>query len=101
MKRISLKLLALSLALAPSTIFAAQTGLPWERPMALILASVVGPIGYSVGALMIAGVGAAGFYFHQHSEQFSKFAGTVMAVAALVGASPFIVSLFGVTGCLI
>lgn len=100
MKRIFGKFIALSVLLTP-VMFGASFGLPWERPLAMIAASLTGPAGYSIGVIGFVAAGVNGIWHIQHGENFSRVAGVVMLISLIVGASPLVAMAFGVNGCLI
>jgi type IV secretory pathway VirB2 component (pilin) len=48
-----------TMALAPSSAFAASAGMPWEQPLETVLNSVTGPVARAIGAIIIVMSGMA------------------------------------------
>ena len=76
--------------------FAATTGLPWEGPMAKILASVTGPVAQFLGviAIVISGFGIA---FGEAGSGMRRLFQVVLGLSIAFTAAALLNSVFGVS----
>jgi type IV secretion system protein TrbC len=84
----------LALNAASALAAGANTGMPWESPLDMILNSITGPVAKCIGVLAIFGVGVA----MAHSEGggiMKKILNVVMGITVMFSASTFFLSLFG------
>ncbi|MBU0455785.1 MAG: TrbC/VirB2 family protein [Pseudomonadota bacterium] len=79
------------------TLFAAETGLPWENPLEKILASMTGPVAKMIGvfAIVIAGFGIA---FGEAGTGMRRVFQIVLGLSIAFTASTLVVTLFGFSG---
>jgi type IV secretion system protein TrbC len=80
-----------------SNVYAAETSMPWERPLEKILASLTGPVAKSLGviAIVIAGFGIA---FGESGGTMRRIFQIVLGLSIAFTASSLVVSLFGFSG---
>src|SRR5262245_18184097 len=81
-------------AVAPA--LAAETGMPWEGPLAAILNSVTGPVAKELGDLAIVGSGLA-ISFCEVGAGLRRLLQVVLGLSITFTASTLIFSLFGVS----
>lgn len=89
--------LALSVVLAPATVQAAGSGMPWEEPLQKVLESVEGPVAKIVAVLVIITTGLA-LAFGETSGGFRKLIQIVFGLSIAFAASSFFLSFFSFGG---
>ncbi len=82
-----------AMASAPS---AGGSGLPWEGPLNIILASIQGPVArvFLLLSIIATGIGLA---FGEHGSGFKKVMGIAFGGAIIISAVSFVSTLFGAT----
>lgn len=70
------------------------SGLPWEGPLATILASIQGPVA-RVGILLAIIITGLMMAFGEHGSGFKKIMGIAFGGAIVIGAVSFVSTLFG------
>jgi type IV secretion system protein TrbC len=76
-------------------------GLPWEKPMTAIAASLTGPVAYAIGLIGIAIAGGTMLWGGDLGEVGRKACMVGLVVAVLVFAAPMLSSAFGVAAALV
>ena len=85
------------LLLQTVSVYAAETGLPWEGTFEKILASLTGPVAKVLGviAIVMAGFGIA---FGEAGSSMRRVFQIILGLSIAFTASSLVVSLFGFTG---
>ncbi len=95
-------LLLLAASAYTTQLAAAPTGgLPWERPMTAIAASLTGPVAYAIGLIGIAIAGGAMLWGGELTEFGRRACMIGLVVSVLVFAAPLLSSAFGVAAAVI
>jgi type IV secretory pathway VirB2 component (pilin) len=76
-------------------------GLPWEKAMTAIAASLTGPVAYAIGLIGIAIAGGTMLWGGDLGEVGRKACMVGLVVAVLVFAAPMLSSAFGVASALV
>ena len=99
MKRRITQLVWLVSLLAPTHVWAAGTssGLPWERPLALIAQSLSGPVALSIAIVALMAAGGIIVFGGELNEFARRSCIIVLAIAFLVAGSGFMNLLFGIS----
>lgn len=79
------------------SVYASDTGLPWESPLEKILHSLTGPVAKVLGviAIVLAGFGVA---FGESGSGMRRIFQVVLGLSIAFTASTLVVSLFGFSG---
>ncbi len=90
-------------ALAPSAAFASSggQGLQWEGPLTKIQQSLSGPVAFAICVIGIVVAFGTVMFGGELNEMARKAIYVVCAGAVMVGAVPFVSTLFGVSGALV
>jgi type IV secretion system protein VirB2 len=83
--------------LAPTSVLAAGSGMPWEQPLQQVLESVQGPVAKIVAVLIIISTGLA-LAFGETSGGFRKLIQIVFGLSIAFAASSFFLSFFSFGG---
>jgi len=86
-----------TLLLAPGSVLAAGSGMPWEQPLQQVLESVQGPVAKIVAVLIIISTGLA-LAFGETSGGFRKLIQIVFGLSIAFAASSFFLSFFSFGG---
>lgn len=91
------------LTLAPSAAFASSggQGLQWEAPLTKIQQSLSGPVAFAICVVGIVVAFATVMFGGELNELARKALYVVAAGAVMVGAVPFVSTLFGVSGAIV
>ncbi len=95
--KISASALSMLLALIPTSVFAAGSGMPWEAPLNTILSSIEGPVAKIIGVIVIIVTGLS-LAFGESSGGFRRLMQIVFGLSIAFAAASFFLSFFGFGG---
>lgn len=80
---------------------AAGGGLPWEAPLAMVAASLTGPVALAISLIALMVAGGTLVFGGELSEFARRSCVAVLAIAFLVLGAGFMTQLFGVGGAVV
>ena len=83
--------------LAPGSVLAAGSGMPWEAPLQKILDSIEGPVAKMVAVIIIIGTGLS-LAFGDMSGGFRRMVQVVFGLTIAFAATSFFLSFFSFAG---
>ena len=102
MKKTRILFLIVGIILMAGTAYASSSaGMPWERPMEIIMRSLTGPVAFFISVIALVVCVITLIWGAEISDIFKRLIYAVILISVLVGASGLLSKLFGISSAVI